>query len=281
MGLFSWLKSDQKQEEKVTVENKNPNFSNFTVVTEFLYIKSGIVDLDKRALTTSRLQQYAMTQNIYTTTDFMKELENSQNFYQEIINIATVNETFFFREIKELNWLIEYIESSSKHLKILSMPSSSGEEVYSILLLMLKRAIPLDKVSIVGYDINSHAVNHAQEARYEEHSLHKIEESLRNKYFRKNSDNSYSLSSEINTHAKFKQQNIFELENFGEKFDVILSRNMFIYFDAQKRVKAIDIIVNMLNIEGVFIKGHADQISDIKSLKNIQYGIYKKSFSSF
>lgn len=276
MGLFSWLSNSKKVEEAPPVEKRRADFSSFKNVTDFIYEKSGIVDLDKRALTASRLQQYAIKENIYTTAEFMRRMEQDNDFYQEIINIATVNETFFFRELKELDWLIEHISSSSKRLNILSMPSSSGEEIYSILLLMAKKGLTLDKVSIKGYDINSDAVSRAQKAKYDEHSLHKIDASLRAKYFTKNSDGSYEVSQEIKKHANFTQQNIFDLADSREKFDVILSRNMFIYFDDQKRKMATDIIVNMLNTEAVFIKGHADQISKNSNLKSVQHGVFIK-----
>jgi chemotaxis methyl-accepting protein methylase len=61
-----------------------------------------------------------------------------------------------------------------------------------------------------------------------------------------------------------------------KKYDIILSRNMFIYFDAKRRERATDIIVNLLKKDGIFIKGHADNISEHKNLKYLEFGIYNK-----
>jgi len=262
---------DKPQQKDIKVD-----FSNFNKVTNYIYQTSGIVDLEKRALTSSRIQQYAQKQNIYDTNSFLDAMKNDKSFYQEILNIATVNETFFMREIKELNWLIEHIKNSPSKLHILSMPSSTGEEIYSILIMMSLAGINLDKISIKGFDINSNAITKAQDGIYDDHSIHKLDEDTKNKYFTKVSEGMYQISLELRTHANFEQKNIFDLKNNHDRYDIILSRNMFIYFDSTKRKEATDIIADMLKDDGIFIKGHADNISEHKNLEKIAFGIYKK-----
>ena len=276
MGLFDWFSKTSTTQEVEQVEKRVEDFSNFKAVTDYIYEKSGIIDLDKRALTASRLQKHALSQGLYTTQELVDAMKNNIKFFQEILNIATVNETFFMRESKELEWLIKYIKESSKNLKILSMPSSSGEEVYSILLLMLENNIDLNRVEIKGYDINSEAVQNARLGIYDEHSLHKIYKKTKDKYFKKLDSGAYEIDDVIKSYTQFEQKNIFELPNENVKYDVILSRNMFIYFDDEKRKIALDIIVNALKPDGIYIKGHADYIKEHDELENIEYGIYKK-----
>lgn len=274
MGLLTFFSIKKIQEPK-NVMKKQADFSSFSCVTDYIYEKSGITDLDTRALAASRMQQYAMSQNIYTSGKFLNMMKENTSFYQEIINIATVNETFFMREIRELEWLVDYIQTTSKKLKILSMPSSSGEEIYSILIMLSQRGISLDKVEIYGYDINSHAIKNAQDGCYEEHSLHKLDTDVRMKYFTQE-ENIYKISSSLEKYTQFKQSNIFEIDTNKQKFDVVLSRNMFIYFDDEKRERALNVIVKLLNLNGIYIKGHADQINETKYLEKIDYGVYKK-----
>jgi len=276
MGLFSWLYNDEKVEEESFIK-KQKDFSNFKKVTEFIYEKSGITELDKRALTSSRLQQYAVNQDIYTTDEFFDKMKNDYVFYQEIINIATVNETFFLREIKELEWLAEYILKENRPLKILSIPSSTGEEIYSILLMLSDKGVDINEIDITGFDISSEAVSHAKEGRYDEHSLHKVEVKLREKYFTNIDKDFYLISSIFKNKANFYQQNIFELSGKKNEYDIILSRNMFIYFDDKKRREALDIIVDLLKNDGIYIKGHADHIYKHPKLKTICYGVYSKN----
>lgn len=280
MGFFNWLgKKEEEQIEEICVEKK-ADFSSFNKVTDFIYEQSGIIDLDKRALTSSRLQQYAISENIYTTDEFLLSMKNREEFYQEVINIATVNETFFYRELKELEWLVKYIKSTNRSFKILSMPSSSGEEVYSILILLSEAGVDLSRIDISGYDINSEAVKNALVGEYDEHSLHKLDTKVRDKYFKKNSDNHYEIDLQIKRHTNFSQNNIFSLKSKKSEFDIVLSRNMFIYFDDEKRELALNIIVNLLKRDGVYVKGHADHIKGHQELESISFGIYKKaSFS--
>jgi len=245
------------------------------MVTDYIYEKSGITELDKRALTSSRLQTYATENEIYTTNDFLAKMKHDTSFYQDVINIATVNETFFLREIKELEWLVEYVKEQDRALKILSMPSSSGEEIYSILLLLSEAGVDLSNISIMGYDINSNAIAHAKSGEFEEHSLHKLDFTMKQKYFTKLQDH-YKISQTFINKAEFFQKNIFEIIGESNSYDIVLSRNMFIYFDKEKQKEATDIIVNILKDGGVFIKGHADSIYEHPDLKNLKYGIYKK-----
>jgi len=278
MGFFDWLNNTTKDTPvPEVVQSIELDFSNFNHITEYIYEKSGITDLDKRSLSTSNLQQYAISEHIFTTNELLIEMKNNPLFYQEVINIATVNETFFFREKKELDWLVEYIKNSQKNLNILSMPCSSGEEIYSILLLMSMQNIPLDKVKITGYDINSLAVAHAKDGKYDEHSLHKLDIQTKEKYFLQNTNNNYEISSHLKTNLTFIQKNIFDLVGQKEQYDIVLSRNMFIYFDSEKRKLATDIIAKLLKTDGIYIKGHADHINKHPYLKKIHYGVYKKS----
>ncbi len=276
MGLFSWLGDDKQTTITQEEIKKESDFSSFKDVTDYIYDKSGIVDLDKRALTASSLQQYAVSEGVYTTKEFIDAMQNKDNFYQDIINIATVNETFFMRELKELEWLVSYIKELDRPLKILSMPCSSGEEIYSILLLLKIENFDINKLDIRGYDINSQAIEKAKNARYNEHSLHKIDTDIKDKYFTSIDKSSYLIDSSIKIIPKFMQQNIFELIDQKNIYDIILSRNMFIYFDEKKRELATNIIANLLKSDGIYIKGHADHISQNQSLEKIKYGIYKK-----
>jgi len=277
MGMFDWLGKKEIEEVQEVCIKRDADFSNFKKVTDYIYEKSGIIDLDKRALTASRLQQYAISEDIYTTQDFYDAMIKRDDFYQESINIATVNETFFLRELKELNWLVEYIKNANTNFKILSMPSSSGEEVYSILILLSEVGVDLNKIEINGFDINSDAVKNSMRGEYDEHSLHKLDTKIRDKYFRRNEEGHYEISSHIKSHANFFQNNIFNLDSKSSKYDIVLSRNMFIYFDDEKRKEALNIIINLLKQNGIYIKGHADHIKPSSELKSIAFGIYEKN----
>ncbi|MDF1874625.1 hypothetical protein JHD48_02625 [Sulfurimonas sp. SAG-AH-194-I05] len=275
--MFDWLHRTKKEPilQEKQEHKKEKDFTNFSLVAKYLYDKSGITELDKRHLVASRLQSYAQKLDIYTTNEFLDRLKNDSQFYQEVLNIVTVNETFFLREIKELEWLIEYIKKANGIVKILSLPCSSGEEIYSILLLMQEHSISLDKVEITGYDINTYALSLAKKGIFDEHSLHKIEKTTCDKYFIPLENNTFQLNKIFCNRIHLQQRNIFEIRE-KNCFDIILSRNMFIYFDAQKREEATKVIIDLLVDGGIYIKGHADQIYKDPRLKNLHFGIYSK-----
>jgi len=274
MGFFDFFKTKSIQEE-IVLDKKEVDFSNFEFVANYIYEKSGITDLQNRSLTISRLKQLALSYDIYTTNDMLQKIKSDIDFYQESINIATVNETFFLREEKELKWLVEYIKNSSQsRFKILSLPCSSGEEVYSILLLLDMEDVDLNRIEIYGYDINSQAVDKAKSGIFDKHSLHKISDDMLDKYFIK-VDDGYQIDSKLRQKAQFFQKNIFNISNESQKYDIVLSRNMFIYFDDIKRTKALSIIMELLKDGGLYIKGHADNIQQTTHLKQLVYGVYK------
>jgi len=276
MKLFDNL--FQKKEEIIEEEKSlhvESDFSYFGLVTQAIYDKCGISDLDKRALSSKMLQQMAEECNIKDTNQFLNALKTNREFYQKVINIVTVNETYFMREHKELKWLIDYIKKENRPLKILSLPSSTGEEVYSILILLKEANIDLNKINITGHDINTETIEKAKQGLYKEYSLHKFDDTMKNKYFSKE-DGMYQIVSSLKQHASFSQKNIFSIEPIHTKYDIILSRNMFIYFNEEKREQATGIIANSLKNGGIFIKGHADNISKHKDLKSIEFGIYQK-----
>lgn len=277
MGILDWIFDRKKDNSLEIYETPIKNISlDFEKIAKYLYEKSGIIDLDKRVLVSSRLKQFASENEMYTTDIFLKKIKMDDDFYQDVLNIVTINETYFFREIRELNWLVKYIKNSNNVFKILSIPSSSGEEIYSILMLLQEAGIDINRVEITGFDINSFAIKNAKAGVYESHALHKLDDTLKIKYFTEDENNYFKISPLLKKNTTFKQNNIFELTDEKEKFDIILSRNMFIYFDNEKRLEAINIIINILNDNGIFIKGHADYIQPHPNLENIQFGIYKK-----
>ena len=275
MGLFDIFKSKPIVQEKEVLREIKNDFSNFDKVTEYLYHRSGITDLSKRRLSVNELTSFSQREKIYTTADFLAKLKVDNEFYQEVLNIITVNETFFFREVRELEWLVSFIKESTGLFKVLSLPCSSGEEVYSILILLEEQGVDLSRVELVGYDLNTVMLERAAKALYSERSVHNLTEEQKQKYFFKNSNGNYEVVSRLKERVRFQQKNIFELSGKNE-FDIILSRNMFIYFDEEKRNSATDIIVNLLKEGGHFIKGHADNIYQHSHLKSVCYGVYKK-----
>ena len=144
------------------------------------------------------------------------------------------------------------------------------------MILLHLNGVDISKVQITGYDINSYAIKNALNGVYDQKSLHKVNESIKTQYFTLDGMGYYHIKDFIKNNTHFIQKNIFEISSESDKYDVVLSRNMFIYFNDEKRVQALNIIIDLLKNNGIYIKGHADNIKINHSLKNIQFGVYQK-----
>ena len=153
----------------------------------------------------------------------------------------TVNETFFFRNSDNFLALSENVlperiraNAQTKQLRILSAGCSSGEEPYS-LAIMLREALPdLNDwdVKIVGIDINPAVLLKATQARYSEWSLRATSDDVRHRYFRANGAD-FVLSPEIQKMVSFEERNLVDEDPLFWKSlacDVVFCRNVLMYF---------------------------------------------------
>lgn len=189
-----------------------------------------------------------------------------------LITLVTTNETYFERESHHFDYLIDEIlpqlerRDSSKPIRILSAPCSSGEECYTIALRLLrvgKKIIP--PVEIVGVDISEEMITRAQRGIYSERSIHALDKETLESYFILK-DKKYSLLPLQGISIRFMAGNLFDDNLWKELgyFDVIFSRNMMIYFDSTKNRELLDKFRE--HLRGYLILGHADDHINAKEL---------------
>ncbi len=189
--------------------------------------------------------------------EFLTRLVYDRKLKQEVIDFVTVNETYFYRELSQLKEALYHLKSLDRSVSVLCAPCSSGEEVYSLALLAVLN-FAKENLSIVGIDINSKAIQKAKEALYQGRSLQRLAESEKNRYFTKQ-DDSYKIKKELLCRCRFELCNVFD-KKFLElgKFDVILSRNMMIYFDYESRLKFVELLYKVANNGCRLYVGNAD-----------------------
>ena len=187
--------------------------------------------------------------------DLLNVLHSNPSIRQKFIDYLTTNETFFFREFHQIKEMISLIDKT-KHIDILSLPSSSGEEAYSIAIALLEENFTNFK--IVGIDINNEMIFKAKKGIYTKNKLRNFPPHLISKYF--SVDNKYILNNQPKSFVTFKQLNLFDnaIYSIG-KFDFIFCRNLFIYFDKETKNKAKNILEKLKkdNNSKIFF-GHAD-----------------------
>ena len=257
------------------------NKSNFDKISEYVYRKSGIKLEESKHF--AKLNTYITKRCVSLELDGFRKFffklrfeDSSGSEFQELMNAITVNETYFFREESQLSALADVIlpelhrlRPSNEPLRILSAPSSTGEEPYSMVIKILEEANVIDArdIEIVGIDIDSTVIEKAKVGLYSERNVHAIPKHLYNKYFKKVGYNN-QFDENLKGAVDFKVVNIFdkaEVRALG-KFDVIFSRNMLIYFDDASRKEVAMTFYDMLKPNGYVLLGHAEYMSRIVSV---------------
>ena len=255
--FWFWSRGKTIQVESKTAQVFNLNTQELTVFMNEVEKTSGLNLTNKRSSVEHKLQVYAKQKCLNSFAALHDAYLKDKDIRQDIFDIVTVCETYFFREKKQLDMAIEYI-AKKRNPKILIAPSSSGEELYSLCILMQERQIKGAK--LLGIDLNSLAILKAKAAIYNEYSLHSIPQPYLEKYFSKMKGN-YTLKREHFNEYNFLLMNVFS-DDFLKlsHFDFIFSRNLMIYFDEKIRYELMDRFSRLLRPDDIFFSGHADLV---------------------
>jgi chemotaxis protein methyltransferase CheR len=259
------------------------NQEDFFKFREFFYRKTGIqfedtkrYFVDKRLIERIEATDSGNFRNYFVTLRF----ETSGAELQTMINLMTVNETYFFREEHQFKSLVNAIlpeltlhKTDHRPLRIWSVPSSSGEEAYSIAIYLLELwpGISQWDVEIISSDIDTKILSQARTGHYSPRSVQKLPKYLLDKYFSPVGDG-YQISDELRQAVEFTRVNLMKPVDVRgyRSFDVIFCRNLLIYFDDLSRRAAADTMFDALNPGGFLCLGHAESMSRISSLFQVR-----------
>ncbi len=255
--------------------------SNFEKMSEYIYRKSGIfLEGDKHQ---AKLQNYVSKRceaiNLESFRKYFYKLRFDDGDgveFQELMNAITVNETYFFREVNQLDVLagnllpeLHKLRAPNEPLRILSAPCATGEEPYSMVIKILEEDNVINErdIEIVGIDIDSTVIEKAKRGVYTNRAVHAIPKHLLGKYFKQETVSNI-FSEELKGAVDFKVVNVFDKAQVRAlgKFDVIFSRNMLIYFDDASRKEVAMTFYDLLKPNGYVLLGHAEYMSRIVSV---------------
>jgi chemotaxis protein methyltransferase CheR len=191
--------------------------------------------------------------------------------WQKLIIIITNVESYFFRDQEQFTILRNHIlpeliqrKQDNKTLRICSAGCSSGEEPYSIAILLKELLPDLEQwnLMILGIDINQEALQKANRGIYTPWSFRRVDGEIVQRYFQV-INNQYHLNLSINEMVEFQNFNLVK-EVFPNpnselrKLDLIICRNVFIYFESSVIAKVLNKFYNALQPLGYLITGHAE-----------------------
>ena len=198
--------------------------------------------------------------------DFVKKVNGSISELNKLIESVLVQETSFFRNktpfVTLQNYLKQFVlhKKIGKTLRILCLPCSTGEEAYSIAMVLMDMRLAASQFFIFAGDISEQVLQIAATGRYDPYSFRGEDEAYKKKYFVRQPDGAFILQEAVRAAVHFERANILA-DNFllgHEPYDVIFCRNLLIYFDADAKEKAINSLSKHLSQEGVLFVGHAE-----------------------
>lgn len=257
--MFGWFSKKNTTDETEDKGLKTEYFTDVKIVADFFEHLTGVTFVKQLSILESKTKSFCRQRDIFSYEELLEKIKRDKTLKQELINYLTTNETFFYREFKQIGELVSLVQNRNDNVTILCAPCATGEESYSIAIALLEADVSPQRFHILGIDINSQAIEKAKNASYRERGVKNLSEDVLYKYFKK-SEERYELRDNVKNLVQFRVMNIFDPEfQTLEKFDYIFSRNMLIYFDAQTKQKAKTLLESMRkeNSTDVFF-GHAD-----------------------
>ncbi len=268
----------------MNLSNYKISQSAFTYFQQLIFDVAGITISDaKKALVVSRLTRRLRIHHLDSFDHYVRELKKGllKTEQQHIIDLLTTNETYFFREEKHFTYLVNYLKNRSDHnmIRIWSAASSTGEEAYSIAMVLV--TYWRSDWEIIASDINQNVLHIAQQGHYSMSAAQRIPKEYLQKYCLKginSQSGTFLLRPEIKRKVHFRQINLNQvLPNDIGIFDIIFLRNTLIYFDLPIKSRIVKQLVAKLKTGGIFIIGHSESLNHIQHTLTLQQAtIYKK-----
>ncbi len=229
-----------------------------------------------------RIEALISKHGINSYIDYVAKLKSDKAVFDEFINYITINVSEFFRNPEQ--WVLlekevvpYLINRFGKDLKIWSAACSTGDEPYSLVML-LSRFLPLNKIKILATDIDKTVMEKARVGLYNEKSLKGLPDEFLQKYFVKINDKTYQISDQIKACVEFKQHDLLR-EAYPQNCDLIVCRNVLIYFTDEAKNKIYQDFNKALKKEALLFVGSTEQIIQAQQIGFLSFKsfFYKKA----
>ncbi len=245
-------------------------FDDFDALRRLINEHCGIwLDDSKIAFLQTRLADRLRARNISSAQEyyyFLKYDAHSGEEMQQLIDAVAVNETWFFRETGPLEaWcevMLPDLMKRDEPVRLWSAGCATGEEPYTLAMLLLEScpATAVERFEILATDISQRALEMARVGIYDLHSLRRTEPRWLARYFQPTPDGRRAVCEEARRLVRFGQANVIDptLARRVREMDVILCRNVIIYFDDQSRQAALTNFHAALKPGGYLTLGHSE-----------------------
>jgi len=278
--LFFLLSFDDTIDKKICKQENCINMMDYEGFKKEIYAMTGI-DLScyKEKQMKRRIDSLIRKNDFSDYNSYVNALRVNSKLFNEFINYLTINVSEFFRNPEQWEVLakdiLPVLFSRSRTLKIWSSACSTGEEPYT-LVMVLSDFLPLRSIRILATDIDKNAIEKAISGIYGYKSLENVPERFKSKFFTKSGD-LYKIKDEVKNCVEFRQLNLLK-DDYPEDCDLILCRNVLIYFTEEAKAAIYPKFNRALKKEGILFVGSTEQIimANRYNLKAVRTFFYMK-----
>jgi chemotaxis protein methyltransferase WspC len=206
---------------------------------------------------------------------------------QALAEELAVAETWFFRGRGLFAYLASRVRDEcpkmgNRPFRALSVPCSSGEEPYSLAIALFEAGVPRDRFSVDGVDLSARSIGAARRGQFGSPAFRETDPDIRTRYFRPVGDK-WEIDDALRTAVRFAQGNVIDPDFLAGSapFDLILCRNLFIYFGGAARSAAMANLVRLLATDGRLAVGHAEPIDagdrEFRPEGSVEYFLYRRA----
>jgi len=265
----------------------------FAFLARLLRRRSGLsLTFDKVGLLESRLEMVMRRFDFRDMDALIRELRAGRESLAEAVTEAmTVNETSFFRDAGLFQRLRDRVmphlllaRAPSKRLRIWSAATASGQEAYSIAILLSELGLAREgwAIDLVATDLSAEAIARAEQGRYAACEVERgLDESLLARHFRKDGDD-WVVGDTLRRLVTFRRFNLLDSFGWLDDLDLVFCRNVLMYFDAATRANVLERMADSMAGDGVLLLGE-NEMPDIAAFKPSADGqsFYVKSRAGF
>jgi chemotaxis protein methyltransferase CheR len=256
----------------------------FSQISELLLRRTGIrLAPGKETLVMGRLDKRLRQLQLSTYSEYLQLLnEPEEPELGHAIDLLTTNETFFFREPRHFEFLGELARQApaGRPFRLWSAASSSGEEAYTAAMVLAETLPPQAAWEVVGTDVSARVVASAQRGLYPIEAAERIPLPLLRKYCRKGREDyegMMRIAPELRARTTFVRANLLDdLRQLGQ-FQVILLRNVMIYFGPETKMGLIERLEQMLQPGGHVIVSLSETLKGVtEQLQMVEPSVYAR-----
>ena len=248
--------------------------SEYEMFRKIIYDESGITfSATNRSILDSRIKELLRKKNIASPTEYYGIISKNPDDMKEMLDSVTTNLTRFFRNQPHFDAFINYVvphvienkrmTSTDRIIKIWSAGCSTGEEPYTLAMIMKEICPPGWSFQITASDISLKSLMTAQTGFYPNNKVDGIPENYLNKYFTK-VEGGYQVKDELKNTIRFDYHNLRH-DSGARNLDIVFCRNVLIYFDEAAQLAVIYRFWNAMAPQSYLFIGHSESLFGMKT----------------